>query len=280
MTLLVMFVSMEQVGLYGFGIGWMAATLSGLAGARMVIERAMLLEAGHAGDDTSPARYHRYMQAPLVVNVLAAALSLGTMYFAFDWVVATFLPAFEPSMPVARVLLLGQLLYAVTSFPRLYFNATGQLTNRLWFALFGLGLNVVLDLVFLFAGYGILGVAIGATISYGVYAAVLLPACTAQIEGSTMSGVSFIVRLLLAASLAVLALTALSAWHPSWANATSGTHLDIWSRGVLLMLLKMAAYGAAAVMAYVLAFWRYRPDREVVLLLRHARLAVGSGRRA
>jgi peptidoglycan biosynthesis protein MviN/MurJ (putative lipid II flippase) len=241
----------------------------------MVTERAMLVEQGARGPHVNYQAFQRYLETPLVVYLLLASAMLGVTYFAFDAAVDLFLPEFLPAMVIARVLIFGQMMYAATSLPRLYFNATDQLKSRLGLVLLGVAVNVLLDLLFLYLGYGALGVAIGSALSYCLYAGLLLITCAGQLYASKRRGAQFFFRVAFASGLLTLVLTALSLWQPITIQAGQGLLVRAALAG-MLAAAKMLLYAAVSLLLYVSLFRSYQPQRELARLLAYARGAVTS----
>lgn len=264
LSLLAFFVSAEQVGIYGFAIGWMTMALSTLAGVRLVVERSMLLDRAAQGETVRLAAFRKYMETPLVLNLLFAGAALGMLFFAYDFAVRQFLPQFIPSMAVAQVLIFGQTIYAMTSFMRSYFSATDQLKSRLGLTLLGLGLNVVLDLAFLFNGGGMMGLALGSVISTVVYSLVLFMVGSRQINGNRRTGAVFALRLIVVAGLGAVVLYGLSTWQPAWSVVPGVRGQLFWQ--ALLAALKMGLFAFATVSLYVIGFRSFGVWRELVRL--------------
>ena len=189
LTLLAFFASVDGVGLYGFAINGIGASLAVLAGVRLVADRAMLMERGVRGRAVDHAAFARFLERPLVAYLLYGAWMLGLTYVVLDGAVQFFLPRFAAALPVARVLVVAQLLYLSTGFPRSYFSASDQLGSRLSLSIGGLLLNVIVDCALLYAGYGIVAVALGSACSYAVYVIVTLAAASRSIYGRAAVGV-------------------------------------------------------------------------------------------
>jgi O-antigen/teichoic acid export membrane protein len=273
LTLLAIFASTHQLGLYGFAVGWMSSAILILAGVNLVTERAMLVEHARRGVQSSIQAFRRYLETPLIVYLLVASAMLGITYFALDAAVALFLPEFGQAMIIARVLLFGQMMYSATNLPRMYFNATDQLASRLGLALFGIAVNVALDLLFLELGYGAIGVAIGAAISYCLYACLLLVSCSGQLYGRWRPGAELFLRLAVASGGLALVLSALSLWQPVFTHADQGLFLRLVLEG-LEAAMKMLAYAGVALLLYLTLFQASQPQRELKRIVAFMRDAV------
>jgi hypothetical protein len=254
------------VGLYGFAIGWIVSTTVVLAGVGMVTERAMLLERGAQGLLIRRDAFRRYLETPLVVYLLFASGMLGITYFVYDLIVKVYLPEFAPAMIIAQVLIFGQTIYSATILPRLYFNVTDQLKSRLGLALFGVTINVILDLFFLWRGYGAVGAAIGSTLSYCVYAGVVFQSSARQLYGRRSAGLWFVLQLLLVSGALTLVLNALSRWDPIGAGAGQSLVVRVSLEG-LAAAVKMLLYGSVTLVLYLVVFRSYQPRREISRML-------------
>jgi O-antigen/teichoic acid export membrane protein len=276
LTLLAIFASTQQVGLYGFAIGWVASTTVILTGVGLVTERAMLLERGAQGADIRRDAFRRYLETPLVVYLLFASGMLGITYFVFDFIVKIYLPEFAPAMLIAQVLIFGQTIYSATELPRMYFNVTDQLKGRLGLALIGITVNVILDLFFLWRGYGAVGVAVGSSLSYCLYAAVVFQSCASQLYGRRSAGLRFLIQLALAAGVLALLLNAQSQWNPTGPGAGQTLLVRASIEG-LVTGAKTLVYCSAAILLYLAIFRSYHPRQEIARLLDYALGAVRKG---
>src|SRR4029079_8688533 len=152
---------------------------------------------------------------------------------------------------------------------------TDQLKSRLGLALFGVTINVILDLFFLWRGYGAVGAAIGSTLSYCVYAGVVFQSSAQQLYGRRSAGLWFVLQLLLVSGALTLVLNALSRWDPIGAGAGQSLVVRVSLEG-LAAVVKMILYGSVTLLLYLVVFRSYQPRREISRMLGYVVGAVRS----
>ena len=156
----------------------------------------------------------------------------------------------------------------------MYFNATDQLVSRLVLVWGGLFIHLLLDFVFLSLGYGALGVALGMSLGYAVYAILLMVASARQIYGRIAVGGGWLGRLLLVSLLLALCLHLLTGWQPAWIAAPS--KVLNWAFELVVAGARLAIYSGLVLLLYSLVFRQYRPEREIYTTLMYMTSALRS----
>jgi len=104
----------------------------------------------------------KYLLLCLAITIPEATL----MYVSSPIIIKTFLPHYTPSIEVIGLTIIGFLFLAIANFSGIFLLSIGKQVIYLFITLFSIGINVVLSITLVKAGYGIKGVAIGSAISY------------------------------------------------------------------------------------------------------------------
>jgi len=174
LTIIAIMMPMSAVGLYGFALGSVSAVIGFIAMINMVVYRKILIESttnGASGDYSSYRKYPEYY-IPLLLTL--TSLLLGIIYLGYSFIVRVFLHQYAESIPCIIILSLGYLCFVTRYFTFSFLNATDQLKYQIIYTLFATVLNYGLDYLFIKLGYGIVGVAMGCSISFAVVSGVML----------------------------------------------------------------------------------------------------------
>lgn len=172
----------KSVGLYGLAVGAMSFGDRIPSAFNQVVFRRMLRTRGQRGFETRPVYLMGYLSTPYAAYLLLSAISAGCSFLLYALVVRAFLPAYSASLTPMLVLVLGYTFCKAREFGDNSLNVRDRLLLVIVLQAVTLVLNVVLD-VALITRYGILGAAIGSTIAYGVFSAVLILLATGDLQG-------------------------------------------------------------------------------------------------
>ena len=270
LTLLAFFVVVDELGYFGYAVTIVLTATGITTGVNIVIYRRMLEARGALGLRTG--YFRRYLETSMVVYVFFVSIALGFTYFAHHVVIRLFLPQFAPSLVLAQILAVGQMALSIIYLLSLYFNVTDQLGRRLAFACSSVLLTFVLNLVVLWLGYGAIGVAFCTTLSYFVYATLLMQSRAHQIYGRLATGIAILAKLLSASMLLGLSLHLLTLWQPEWPTAPN--QLFSWAFELMVTSMRFGIYAAVTCFLYAALFRRYRPERDVFTILRYLALSL------
>ena len=94
---------------------------------------------------------------------------LVVLYFSASPLVVTFLPAYTPGIPAMQIVLIGPLFLALSGGFGNVLNTLGKQSYLLGVQVVAVVVNVGLNVVFIRAGWGIAGVALGTSLTFVVY---------------------------------------------------------------------------------------------------------------
>jgi len=183
-TIIAFYLSVYEVGLYGFAVGVLRYAVDLSASLNMILYRRMLKDRGKHGLTNGVEYFHKYMEGPLVIYLLIASIILGFGFLGNYLLVRIFLLKFQNAIPCMIILIFGHMIFSTTYLINFYLNASDQLEKRAVVTILFIILNLLLDIILIRYGFGIIGAAIGSTISYFLFAGVLVIWSFKQIFGN------------------------------------------------------------------------------------------------
>lgn len=121
---------------------------------------------GRTGDKHS---IKHFFIEPMVLMAYSLPLLLACLHFAIHLPIAYFLTKYLQSIEIIKILILGYFFYAVAS-PALSISLAMNKQVKLMFLVIPVvGLNFLLNYIFIKSGWGLRGVAIGTSIAYFCY---------------------------------------------------------------------------------------------------------------
>lgn len=200
---------------------------------------------GEAGE---PAGLERLVVAPLFGVAAVMSILLGAVVILLPVGLAVALPGYLSGLDAARVLLCGSFFLALVAGPGNFIHTiTARQTSLLLFYGGGLSLAAALNWLALSLGYGILGVAFGTALAYGLVATALLLYVLAHFSGWGVS-VRRLLGLYAPFGLLVLFLVVSEQWLPT----PKGLGLD----AIAVVGAKLVAFaGLAAGILYAVERW-------------------------
>ena len=164
------FLDVQQLGYYSLAI----MVLGVLSLVPMVVSQQMYPRMAEAWGRTKAVAEVRGWALKQVGAATAVTLPLtALLYFAAPPLVRHFLPAYVPGIVALKIILLGPLFLALSGGFANLLNTLDKQVYYLYVQAAALGLNVFLNILFVRAGLGIAGVALGTSVTYGVYGLVL-----------------------------------------------------------------------------------------------------------
>lgn len=121
----------------------------------------------------------RHSLLPLIVrqSLIGAVVTLPILafiYLTLPLLVDYFLPAYVPGLIPARILLVGLAFIPLGGGMGNFLNTVGKQVYYLAVQALAIGVNFGLDVLFVRMGYGLSGVALGAGVTYFIYAIILI----------------------------------------------------------------------------------------------------------
>lgn len=265
---------LAPAGLYGFALGAINLARMLPSSLHSVLFRNMALDVGN-GRVTSRqgAALGKYMGAPWAAYTMVNAICLGGISFPYKFLVGTFLPAYEASLPLIVVLATGTMMFQSQIFSSLALNVLGEFKALIGIRVIGLVANVALD-VFFISRFGLIGAPFGSLVVYAIvplaYGLLAFRRIGPDGEGPFRS----YCRVLLATALCAGAVVGLNEL-----SQVIGSRF-LWVPDMALRFLLLAFEGLAyivwCVAVFVLVFRQYRLAAE----LRLATVYLGESLRA
>ncbi|KON26822.1 hypothetical protein AC481_06395, partial [miscellaneous Crenarchaeota group archaeon SMTZ-80] len=174
LTIIAIMLSRREVGLYGFALGSVSVVTGFISMLNMIIYRRILLERSRAEDTKDFSSFKKYTEYYLPLLLTISALLLGSIFLGYRFLVNVVLSKYRESLPCIILLSFGYLSFVTRYFTFSFLNATNQLRYQILYTLCATALNYGLDYLLIKAGYGIIGVAIGCTISFVIVSGLML----------------------------------------------------------------------------------------------------------
>ncbi|RPH57924.1 hypothetical protein EHM82_00155, partial [bacterium] len=143
----------------------------------LMVYPRMAREYGRTGD---PRALKSLVYRPLVLLVAIMVPSVVAVYLLGPWFIARFRPQYVPGIPAFRLTLLGVFFLSFMGGFGNLLTIVDRQKLYLLIQIFALGLNFVLNLLALKAGWGIVGVA-AATLATQVVYVLVLWACSHRV---------------------------------------------------------------------------------------------------
>lgn len=165
---------LDRTALGHYSVGLMAVTFLFVV-PRVVWEILYPRFGERFGETGRPASLEHLVLVPLFGMATVMALLLGAVVILLPLGVTIALPRYMAGLDAARVLVCGSFFLALLAGPgNFILTITMRQTSLLFFYGGGLSLAAILNWLALSLGYGILGVAFGTALAYGLVATALL----------------------------------------------------------------------------------------------------------
>lgn len=166
-VMIIRYLDTAQLGYYSIAVT-ICEALSRLPNAVVYTYFPKILE--KYGETGEIASLKNHFELPSLILGVSVAFFIGIAFLLIGILIANFLPAYREAIVPSKVLLFS-----------VFFMALGQMANRVLIAIKKnrlviflqisvIFLSIALNYIFIKSGYGILGVAMGTTISYCLYA--------------------------------------------------------------------------------------------------------------
>jgi len=132
---------------------------------------------------------------PVILSALLPVL-IGSLYLSLPLVIIVLLPAYEPGIAAARIVVVGTFFLGILGLTDYFLVTIGKLKQYALFGCIALLLNISLCYSFLRLGYGIEGIAIGGTlITYFFYSCIVIGYALSHYTKRRGDWVSFFAKL-------------------------------------------------------------------------------------
>lgn len=168
-TIIASFLSLHDLGLFAFAMGFIMFGMNFLADFGRVLE-PILWE--HSGKIKNPEDSFNDTKRMAIYMALITAMIIPLVQVGYDVVVKLLVPKYIESIPLFFILSNMLYLASMATFPNIILNSV--VVNKqavvTGIYLIGAGINIVLDLVMIYAGYGIEAIAFVTIVSQGMVA--------------------------------------------------------------------------------------------------------------
>lgn len=250
-----------DVGLYSIALAALAIVAPFSRAITMKIYRKIMVDGGkYAG--SSRKHFRKYTEGIFVCYLLFNSLVIGLIILVYMMAIRIILTKYIDSILIMIILGFGYMVYTSRTFPSFYLNVTNQLHKRLIIFLVGIGLNSLLDYLFIITGYGKEGVAFACSFSFMFIAASILGVSFNQIYGNIRFALSFLFKLCSISAILTGTLITFLKW-----NAIEYTYISSIYKKILWGTADFAIKGLIFVLiclgTYFLFFKKYNLYKEI-----------------
>ena len=171
-TIIASFLSLHDLGLFAFAMGFIMFGMNFLADFGRVLE-PILWE--HSGKVQNPEDSFNNTKRMAIYMALATAIIIPLVQVGYDVTVRLLVPKYIESIPL--FLILSNMLYlaSMSMIPNIILNSVVINKQALVTGVYaiGVGINIVFDLVMVYAGYGIGAIAFVTIVSQGMVTFIL-----------------------------------------------------------------------------------------------------------
>lgn len=246
-TIIAVLLLPRELGLYVFALGVVASSISLSGIFTMMMYRHMLNKRGELGLNEGRGFLKEYLENPMAGYITLNTIFIVLAYFLCIFVVNLFLHQFTASLNCLTILALGQIFFVAATVPSICMNVSDQLDKRFVITVVGLGLNAVLDIIFIKSGYGIVGVAWASTISFFAFGTFIIFLVRRQVYGNLKDPVLFLIKFLSITFLTIFLMYLLQDRQ----LVSSSQYLSVWLQ--IIFSLLDAALKIIIVSGFVLA---------------------------
>jgi len=118
------------------------------------------------GRKRSPQAIEKHLNQPILILSIVIPILCGAAFFLFSVVVDWFLPKFTEGLPAMKIYLAATFFVLMTQFASNVLTTLDKYWINVPIILASMAVNLVLNLLFIHAGFGLIGVAWGTAISF------------------------------------------------------------------------------------------------------------------
>lgn len=274
LTIAATMLPIRDVGFYGFALGALnlaeifPSTINRLAWQRMGTVR------GRSGGE-DPAVFRAYLGNPWIIYLLAGTISAGAVTFVYGVGIRALLPAYTAAIPILWVMAYGYMFYTARGFSTTFLNLSDQMGRLGAIQLLAIGVNVGLDIA-LIPHLGIMGAAVGSSVSYFLFTHIIVFVVMQQVFGTVSAPIAFLGKLTLSLSLAAAAMVLIGQVGTTL-YARDGGHLFRAAVGCAVGLAQIGVYSAVCTVIFLTVFRRRGLRGDLAAMARDLRGIVTRG---
>lgn len=158
------FLSTENLGFFGVGTIISGLIYFSFADVVRAVFAPRIME--RLGESESKSVLIEYLLQPTLIIAYLTPLVIGTIYIAIHIPIRYYIPDYTPSISVVRILTLGSFFISIAMISMIVIVALNLQIRLLFIMIITILINATCSYVFILAGMGITGVAIGTCLSY------------------------------------------------------------------------------------------------------------------
>ncbi len=251
----------REVGLYSIGLAVMGVVEQFSRAINMSVYRKIMIESGKFGT-ASKKHFRKYTEGLFVSYLMFNSIILGLGILVYMMAIRIILTRYIESLPVMIILMFGNIVYTSRIFPSIYLNITNQLEKRLLIITIGLGINILLDYLFIINGYGIIGVAFACSFSLLWISIMIIILSFKQIYGNIKHALYFLIKICLISTILtgiIIACNKLYAFNYMYFDSIYSKLL--W--GIADLIVKALLFSIVCVGIYFFFFKEYQLKKEL-----------------
>lgn len=247
-------VNLGETTLGYYALGAMASNLIGLVpGAVATVLYPRTLE--RFGETSDPGAVRGLLTGPLRATAALMLVLVGAATLGLPLLIQLFLPKYLPSVPILEILIPAAFLYSLANITGTWMVAINKQHLLMAVLITASLFSLIVDYILLWAGYGVMGVALGTMAGYAFYGLGYIVLAVYLAFGQKAQTARFLARLLIPFVVMVLAIVVAGFLIEEGQN--------------LLGYVLAAAKRLALVMSVLLpALWLVNRDGELVRAVR------------
>jgi O-antigen/teichoic acid export membrane protein len=171
--MIITFLGEKQLGFFGLALLLSSVVSLIPSMASQVLYPRITFQFGNSGKSIESLQSF-VLTPPKILSALLPII-IGLLYLSLPMVISALLPAYSQGITAARIVVVGIFFFGILGLTDYFLVTTGKLKQYALFGCFALLLNIVLDCLFLWLGYGIEGIAVGGTlITYFFYSCIVI----------------------------------------------------------------------------------------------------------
>ena len=188
----------SDVGFYSLSLNLFIALGVFSRAISMHMYRKILLKSS----DNSPIQEkYNFLIRNNSLYMLYITMIFGTATLIYTSLIDTILVEYKPAKPIITLINFGYIMFISKNWFSYYLDATNQLIKRFVIILFGLFINIILDVFLIKSGYGLLGVSTGCIIGFFVISFPIIFISISQIKESRIFAAVYLLRHLIITAL-------------------------------------------------------------------------------
>jgi len=250
-----------ELGLFGFALSFLVMLDVIPDSARQILFRRMAFDKGKFNSNESENKTYqlKYFEKPFILYLLITALLGGVGFLGFAFLIPRFLTQYNETVHLLFVLVVGEVFYKIRVFSAISLTANKRLIMLLLIQGSALLFNIIVDIILVKNGYGILGAALGSSISYFMFSIVFLIFSNYYLDKSIKDVISIFLMVFIASFISF-------AWLWLMENILFQSHyIRSFYTETILTLFKMIIYIFVCSASFFIIFRRYKLLHESLI---------------